>query len=48
MKCNLEKGIDIVCYKYEKCKEAYKCENVPKGIREKLKSKLTETKKRMN
>lgn len=47
MKCNLKEGMDIVCYRYEKCTKAYKCKNVPKGIREKLKSKLTGTKKRM-
>ena len=37
MKCNLKSGIDEVCYKYEKCPQAFLCKNVPEGIREKLK-----------
>ena len=34
MKCN--KGTDLVCTCYEKCNKAWKCYNVPIGIRNKL------------
>ena len=35
MKCNRE--TELVCYYYDKCKLAYNCRNVPRGIRENLK-----------
>ena len=44
MKCNLKSGIDEVCYKYEKCSRAFLCDNVPKGIREKLKKEKNKEK----
>lgn len=34
MKCN--RGVDLVCYKYSQCKLASICDNVPRGIREKI------------
>lgn len=34
MKCT--KGTNMVCYHYEYCEKAQFCNNVPKGIREKL------------
>lgn len=35
MKCN--RGTELVCYYYDKCLLAFKCPNVPQGIRKKLK-----------
>ena len=34
MKCT--KGTNMVCYCYEHCEKAQFCNNVPKGIREKI------------
>ncbi len=42
MRCNLKSKIDEVCYKYEKCSNAFFCKNVPEGIRKKLKKEKIE------
>lgn len=38
MKCN--RTTKLVCTYYEKCKKAWNCPNVPKGIRKKLEEEM--------
>ena len=47
MKCNLRSEIDEVCYKYEKCPQAFLCKNVPEGIRGKLKKEREKCKEKI-